>query len=482
MASRLATFVVFTLFVPNLVHADGDESFSRLLQLRDPGLGMTSVGVGLSGRREGGPDIPSTEGTMELTGVPAGASILHAFLYWAVYGPSGDDTVTFGTGSALTAITGSLIGTSADSCWSDWGDSGAPNRVYRADVTARVTGNATFRISGFPSATATADTQGASLVVVFDDPAVTTMGTVVIFDGAITGDSSGGVGTVLGSFPDLIVPSLVTEGAFRIGAGDGQSSQTDGALRFADETLPVPAGNHWGRSSGEYWDDRVYDVTSLLIPGAEEAEWRAIMASDCVAFVYAALSFRGTVVDGDADGIDDAVDNCVSVPNSDQANPDGDRFGSACDNCPDGANDSQSDADDDGVGNLCDNCRNVPNPGQENADGDEDGDACDDDPGVDAGPGDAGPSDGGAIADDAGVMDAGSDDGGVSAVDAATPDASTVARDAGRLDALDSGSGAVGSDGGCGCRVGSRSGGEPAALGLLVLAAILTVRRARRRE
>ena len=42
-----ATFVVFTLFVPNLVHADGDESFSRLLQLRDPGLGMTSVGVGL---------------------------------------------------------------------------------------------------------------------------------------------------------------------------------------------------------------------------------------------------------------------------------------------------------------------------------------------------------------------------------------------------------------------------------------------------
>jgi beta propeller repeat protein len=101
--------------------------------------------------------------------------------------------------------------------------------------------------------------------------------------------------------------------------------------------------------------------------------------------------------DADNDGIPDAADNCVDVPNPDQADskwicmcpgngrdrcdwflslqPDG--VGDACDNCINASNPLQEDTDGDGVGDLCDNCPDVPNPEQEDSDLDCLGDACD---------------------------------------------------------------------------------------------------------
>ncbi len=108
----------------------------------------------------------------------------------------------------------------------------------------------------------------------------------------------------------------------------------------------------------------------------------------------------------DGDAKDDSVDNCPSVPNSDQIDTDGDLQGDACDedddadnkpdfidNCPLVPNSNQTEHDEDGLGDACDadddadevddvddNCPLVSNPGQQNADGAPDGgDACDDD-------------------------------------------------------------------------------------------------------
>jgi hypothetical protein len=92
-------------------------------------------------------------------------------------------------------------------------------------------------------------------------------------------------------------------------------------------------------------------------------------------------------LDSDGDGVNDAVDNCKSIPNADQANADGTNDGGdACD----------YDDDNDGVDDETDNCPVVANASQLNSDGTSDGgDACDADddndgiPDTDEGPGDS---------------------------------------------------------------------------------------------
>ena len=66
-----------------------------------------------------------------------------------------------------------------------------------------------------------------------------------------------------------------------------------------------------------------------------------------------AISFAA-ITDIDADGIDDAIDNCPSTPNADQADTDGDGIGDVCDNCINTSNATQLDTDGDGIGNDCD--------------------------------------------------------------------------------------------------------------------------------
>ena len=77
------------------------------------------------------------------------------------------------------------------------------------------------------------------------------------------------------------------------------------------------------------------------------------------------------ILDGDTDGIDDDVDNCPSIANTDQLDTDTDGLGNVCDLTPNGDDDSDT------IDNLADNCPAVVNTGQIDTDTDGLGDACD---------------------------------------------------------------------------------------------------------
>ena len=110
--------------------------------------------------------------SINLSGVSG--TVNQAYLYW--HGPtnSTDPTHNANINFVSTPISGTNIGFSDDNQWAR-----ANSQAYRADVTTLVTGNGNYSLSGLvPN-----DTNGASLVVFFDDGDSTNNRDVVLYDG-----------------------------------------------------------------------------------------------------------------------------------------------------------------------------------------------------------------------------------------------------------------------------------------------------------
>jgi MYXO-CTERM domain-containing protein len=90
-------------------------------------------------------------------------------------------------------------------------------------------------------------------------------------------------------------------------------------------------------------------------------------------------------IDEDGDGVTDAVDNCVSVSNADQADFDEDGFSDVCDNCPNDANPDQLDSNEDGVGDACTEDEEPEDAGGDTSDDGDTSDAGSEDTSTDVG-------------------------------------------------------------------------------------------------
>ena len=330
--------------------ADGNDSLNQSFSATLRGGGVVSEGVGLA-RRNGGP----MAGTIVLAGIPPDATINKAFLYWSTLGAPDAAVALNGN-----AVSGSLIGSSGGTCWPQ-GDQ--LTRVYRADVTGRVSGNGTYQV--FDLGVEPGDGTGASLVVVFERAAADSLGTVVIRDGSMSGSTIGAV--MSHTFSGLSVPSAPLSARLHVGLGDGQPFPED-PMTFAG--APVTPPGFFDGSDGPMWDDHTIDVTPHVTEGMESASNDVTVTQDCLMWAYAALEYQiqdEEDPDRDGDGVGNETDNCPDASNSDQADLDQDGTGDVCD----------GDRDGDGIGNQTDNCPDASNPGQGDLDGDGIGNACD---------------------------------------------------------------------------------------------------------
>jgi subtilisin family serine protease len=243
-------------------------------QFQLPNGGVTSQGVSLATRA----GAPST-GTITINGLPAGAIVQHAALYWMTIG--GPDTTAVFNGVSRT---GTLVGASKDSCWNI--NQLGPNRVYRhVFPTGVVTGNGTFTVGGVGGLNGS-DGQGASLVIVFrtNSPLART-GHITIRHGAVTG-----IGTTMSNvFTNLSVPVQPLFANLNAAVADGQATATEGPMTVQGQA--VSAANTYDGSDGPLWDDDRFSVPNTLFPAGTTSRTNTLTSgNDCLVWAYSALS------------------------------------------------------------------------------------------------------------------------------------------------------------------------------------------------
>jgi hypothetical protein len=240
------------------------------------GGGVASNGIGLA-RRAGGP----SSGWIRLGGIPSGARVQHAYLYWMTIG--GPDDLVFYMG---IPIRGTLVGASRDTCWNlnQYG----PNRLYRATLPAwAAPRNGSYLVGGVGGGQG-GDGQGASLVVVYGQARSPLTGRVYLRHGAMTVAEFGE--TMQHAFGGLTVPASRTNARLHVGVGDGQAF-SDAPMRFAG--VPVTGPDAFPGSDRQLWDDLRVAVPSALLPAGTTGRSNAITAEeDCLAWGYAALTYQ----------------------------------------------------------------------------------------------------------------------------------------------------------------------------------------------
>lgn len=200
-------------------------------------------------------------GEITLSGVSG--SVTEAYLYW--HGPTNSVDPDFNANAMFNGvdISGTNIGFSDDNFWSQ-----TNSQAYRADVTGLVSGDGIFTLEGLSAN----NTNGASLVVYYDDGDSSNNMDIVSFEGNDANfdnvyDPLGWDTTLTGIDYDGSGASLL------LGISDGQSFD-DGifsingsglSIEFDGDTVPATPGS--SVSNGALWDLIEIDISSFLTVG-----------------------------------------------------------------------------------------------------------------------------------------------------------------------------------------------------------------------
>ena len=302
------------------------------------------AGIGLKGQG-GGSGIAT--GTIQMSGVPAGADVLAAFLYWQVVGATSLDALDATDGATFRGnplrsaqgVSAKVLGPESGTASCEANVSGTPRTfTYRQDVLRFLAlgADGRFIVNGphevqlpdaGPAGSEVPIALGASLVVVYRDPNPTTpLNAVVLYDGGYTmnQDQRSMALTIRGFYQAAVGQDGQVNDRITHIVGSGRASKTERLLFNGD----VLAANPFRASSGASWDNISasplstnfgYDaasgqyVTTTVTPGET-------IDVDCL--TWGAVVYRTEVVDTDDDGLLDAWEQS-SGPLTD---PDGGRL------------------------------------------------------------------------------------------------------------------------------------------------------------
>lgn len=139
-------------------------------------------------------------------------------------------------------------------------------------------------------------------------------------------------------------------------------TDADGVINPCDNCVDIPNLNQQdsdGDDVGDACDNCVFVTNPNQADCDDDGTGDACRIADCMPGDLSCADCDGNAIpdecqpDSDNDGIIDACDNCIDIPNFDQLDTDADDVGDVCDNCLTVANSNQSDCDGNGVGDAC---------------------------------------------------------------------------------------------------------------------------------
>ena len=212
-----------------------------------------------------------------ITGIPAGACILKAYLWAEGSGDGSAQTATIVNPSSVTSnYPMAVVGQGPDKCWGYAG-----SYTYRADVTAAISGNGNYNISGIMTNPPTSgnDMDGATMMVIWSNASQTWRGTVRVDDGAFV--VNGGIANYVMTFP--AVCGATTNASAFLCVGDIQFTPNSWTLNGTAGALT------WN-----WWD--CVRVNTTVAAGQTTSAFNVNSSGDCFNLCVAGLYYRTTCV------------------------------------------------------------------------------------------------------------------------------------------------------------------------------------------
>jgi len=224
------------------------------------------------------PAAPAQPTTFTISGLPAGYILEDAYLYFGVEGtPSTTPTVSItNTSSNNFSIAATQIGAwSSSKCWGYNG-----SNAYKADITTAIDGNGNYSISGLPGTAGSADTDGATMIVIYREPNVIWEGSLYMEDGIIVNSSGGSETDTISGFSVCTTPFMGN--GFWMG-GDMQNNISPNHFFSANSNAQAAIPQN-------FWNT---DSQSVSLTTAQTSSIYTINApGDCYSWICSGLYWR----------------------------------------------------------------------------------------------------------------------------------------------------------------------------------------------